>query len=50
MFTKIFRQLGNWDRFQEELDHQHNNEYQFWLLNHRNKLCYYFDDDMVFLK
>ena len=45
-----FLRVGNWDHFQEELDHQHSNEYQFWLLNHHNKLCCYSDGDMVFLK
>lgn len=42
--------MDNWDHFQEELDRQHSNEYQFWLLNHHNKPCCYFDGDMAFLK
>ena len=42
--------MDNWDHFQEELDHQHSNEYQFWLLNHHSKPCCYFDGDMAFLK
>ena len=45
-----FLRVGNWDHFQEELDHQRSNEYQFWLLNHHNKLCCCSDDDMAFLK
>ena len=42
--------MDNWDHFQEELDHQHSNEYQFWLLNHHSKPCCYFDGDKAFLK